>query len=129
VRSRWPALLVALLGSLALGACTATPITLPGQQDAFWQGTGDSGVRYDAPDSPAIDMAPPDMATGITPDAAEPDHDGASARDGTTDGVCFECPPPMPDGGAGDAEAGPPDDATTDDVMTDLFVGDLTVGE
>lgn len=124
-------ILVLVLVSLALliGACTATPITLPGAEEGgLWAGF-DAGSN----DAAATDMMPPNFDVDLQPDGAV--SGGDAAMDALSDGVCLECPLPdgMTDGGAGDAaEAGPAADALSDvltDVLTDLSAGDLTTGE
>jgi len=112
VRPRWPGLLAALLGSLALGACTATPITLPFAEGG--PGMRDAG-GYDAQASSDTFKAFPDL-----------DQSQKTDLDATSDSVCLECPLPdgLTDADVGDAEAGPAADA-----QTDFFVGDLRVGE
>jgi hypothetical protein len=118
-------ILVLVALALLIGACTATPITLPGAEDGgLWTGF-DAGSN----DAAAADMRPPNVDVDSQPDAAV--SGGDAAMDALSDGVCLECPQPdgMTDGGAGDAaEAGPAADALSD-VLTDLSAGDLATGD
>ena len=114
-----------VLTSLLLGACTATPITLPfsdgGVLDAPKAGYDLAG--YDLAAAPDAGMPPGGDATTAADAAAD-----AAADDGLVDGLCLECPLPdgMLDGGAGDAEAGSPGEAGP---PADVLLGDMAAGD
>ena len=121
---RRPWILAALM-LLGAGACTATPITLPQNEDGGPWTARDAGSS----DGAATDLMPPEGDIYLQPDlgwTADASAVDGAVLDALSDGVCFECPQPdgMTDGGAGDAEAGP-----TSDALTDLPGGDLATGD
>jgi hypothetical protein len=103
-----------ILTTLLLGACIATPITLP-----FNDGGG-----LDAPQTGDDLYAAPDSR--IPPHVGDAGADAAAA-DAAFDAACLECP--LPDGmrdGGDDAEAGSPTEAgpTADVLLVDMAAGE-----
>jgi hypothetical protein len=113
-----------ILTALLIGACTATPITLPFNDGGGLDAPQLRDDLYAAPDSW---KQPPGGDAGAADAAAADAAFDAAATDGLVDGLCLECP--LPDGmldGGGDAEAGSPTEAGP---TADVLVVDMAAGE
>ncbi len=100
-----------ILTVLLLGACTATPITLPFNDGGALDTMKAGDDLYAAPD---FGIQPPGGEAGAA-DAGAADAAFDAATDGLFDGLCLECP--LPDGmldAGGDAKP------TADVLLVDM---------
>lgn len=113
-----------VLAASLLGACMATPITLP-FNDGATAASPDSRELNDAGAMDSYTNKKDDLSWSMDAAAGMDASADAASADAAADALCLECP--LPDGatdaGAGDAEAGPSADALPD------LAGDLLVGE